>query len=274
MYVLVVLTIVCLVPATIHAQATANPKPMTNRDVLDLVTEGFSSEVIIAKITSSSCEFDTTVEALKNLKREKVPQEVILAMVQAHTSAISPKSSPKLSTIECSKGDTQAILWVAPGKMEEVSRLHCNDRVTISVERPPWVLVRTESGLTGYLPASYFNGENSADPLTVATRLEADRAAEQSSESKPRVSTPPSRPMAARVSSCSPAVESTITGEFQGWEGETIFKLDNGQIWQQAEYDYTYDYEYRPDVTIYQTAGGCKMKVEGVEETVLVRRIK
>ncbi len=37
---------------------------------------------------------------------------------------------------------------------------------------------------------------------------------------------------------------------------------------------YTYDYEYRPDVTIYQTAGGCKMKVEGVEETVLVRRIK
>ena len=69
-------------------------------------------------------------------------------------------------------------------------------------------------------------------------------------------------------------MESTITGDFEGWEGETIFKLDNGQIWQQAEYDYTYDYEYRPDVTIYQTSSGCRMKVEGVEETILVRRIK
>jgi hypothetical protein len=75
-------------------------------------------------------------------------------------------------------------------------------------------------------------------------------------------------------SNCSPAVESAISGEFKGWEGETIFKLDNGQIWQQAEYTYTYSYAYRPDVTIYQTASGCRMKVEDEEETILVKRIK
>jgi len=74
--------------------------------------------------------------------------------------------------------------------------------------------------------------------------------------------------------SCSPAVESSITGEFHGWDGETIFKLDNGQIWEQAEYDYMYSYSYHPDVTIYMTTGGCRMKVEDEDETIVVRRIK
>jgi len=74
-------------------------------------------------------------------------------------------------------------------------------------------------------------------------------------------------------SDCASAVESTIKGDFEGWEGETIFQLDNGQIWQQAEYDYTYSYQYRPDVTIYQTSGGCRMKVEDESETIGVKRI-
>jgi len=75
-------------------------------------------------------------------------------------------------------------------------------------------------------------------------------------------------------SSCSPTVEATIAGNFNGWDGESVFKLDNGQIWQQAEYSYMYSYAYRPEVTIYHTSAGCKMKVEDEEETVLVERIK
>ena len=82
---------------------------------------------------------------------------------------------------------------------------------------------------------------------------------------------PESRPVR---SSCSPAIESRISGEIEGWDGDTIFKLDDGQIWQQAEYDYTYFYAYRPEVTIYQTSAGCRMKVEDETETVLVKRIK
>jgi|ERR1035438_9367550 hypothetical protein len=73
---------------------------------------------------------------------------------------------------------------------------------------------------------------------------------------------------------CVPAIESAISGEVHGWDGETIFKLDNGQIWQQAEYDYTYFYEYHPDVTIYQARGGCRMKVEDEDDTIIVKRIK
>ncbi len=85
------------------------------------------------------------------------------------------------------------------------------------------------------------------------------------------------KPPQARTSGssdCAPAVESTIRGDFKGWEGETIFQLDNGQIWQQAEYDYMYSYQYRPDVTIYQTSGGCRMKVEDENDTIIVKRIR
>ncbi len=94
------------------------------------------------------------------------------------------------------------------------------------------------------------------------------------SPSAKQQSTATTSPPRAAGSSCSPAIESTISGEFNGWEGETIFKLDNGQIWQQAEYDYTYSYSYRPDVTIYQTSSGCRLKVEDEEETIIVKRIK
>jgi hypothetical protein len=69
-------------------------------------------------------------------------------------------------------------------------------------------------------------------------------------------------------------IESQIEGEFEGWDGETIFKLLNGQIWQQASYAYHYHYAYMPEVLIYKTSGGYKMKVEGVDETIYVRRIR
>ncbi len=75
-------------------------------------------------------------------------------------------------------------------------------------------------------------------------------------------------------SGCTPAIETTIDGDFEGWEGETIFKLSNGQIWQQSEYSYTYSYAYMPEVTIYAAGGGCKLKVEDENEAILVKRIK
>src|SRR5690606_4924947 len=37
-------------------------------------------------------------------------------------------------------------------------------------------------------------------------------------------------------------IESRIDGEFEGWEGETVFKLLNGQIWQQIDGRYKYRY--------------------------------
>ena len=74
--------------------------------------------------------------------------------------------------------------------------------------------------------------------------------------------------------SCASVIESQIDGTFEGWSGETVFKLTNGQIWQQSSYAYTYHYAYRPAVTIFPSGGGCKMKVEGVSDSISVKRLK
>jgi hypothetical protein len=72
----------------------------------------------------------------------------------------------------------------------------------------------------------------------------------------------------------SAVIESQIDGDFKGWDGETIVKLMNGQIWQQTEYYYHYHYAFMPDVLIYNSGGGWKMKVEGVDKSVKVERFK
>jgi hypothetical protein len=58
---------------------------LTNQDVIDLVRTGFSSDVVLAKIRSSACSFDTSLAAMKNLKNAGVPDSVVLAMVQVST---------------------------------------------------------------------------------------------------------------------------------------------------------------------------------------------
>jgi len=65
-------------------------------------------------------------------------------------------------------------------------------------------------------------------------------------------------------------IETRIDGEFEGWEGETIFKMMNGQIWQQSSYAYMYHYAYSPEVIIYKTSSGYVLKVDGVDETINV----
>jgi len=76
------------------------------------------------------------------------------------------------------------------------------------------------------------------------------------------------------ASSSSGVIESQIDGDFEGWEGETIVKLMNGEIWQQTEYYYHYHYAFMPKVLIYKSGSGYKMKVDGVDKAVGVTRLK
>lgn len=69
-------------------------------------------------------------------------------------------------------------------------------------------------------------------------------------------------------------ISSSIDGEFKGWDGETIFILTNGQIWQQSSYAYTYHYAYNPKVTIYKSAAGYTMTVDGMSGKINVKRLK
>ena len=69
-------------------------------------------------------------------------------------------------------------------------------------------------------------------------------------------------------------IESQIDGDFEGWEGETIVKLMNGQIWQQSEYYYHYHYSFMPKVVIFKSGSGYKIKVDGVERAVGVTKLR
>jgi hypothetical protein len=67
-------------------------------------------------------------------------------------------------------------------------------------------------------------------------------------------------------------IESRINGEFTGWEGETAYELQNGQVWRQSAYKYEYKYAHMPEAVVYKTSGGYRMQVAGT--TANVRRVK
>jgi hypothetical protein len=70
----------------------------------------------------------------------------------------------------------------------------------------------------------------------------------------------------------SSAIKSRIINDFNGWSGDTIFELENGQIWKQDKYQYKYFYSYRPKVVIVKIGSKNILNVNG--RSIRVKRIK
>ncbi|MFT3723036.1 MAG: hypothetical protein QM773_05555 [Hyphomonadaceae bacterium] len=68
-------------------------------------------------------------------------------------------------------------------------------------------------------------------------------------------------------------IESRIDDEFEGFEADKVFVLQNGQIWQQTSARYKYVYKYAPRVRIFPVDGGYEMSVDGVEGTIRVQQL-
>lgn len=69
-------------------------------------------------------------------------------------------------------------------------------------------------------------------------------------------------------------IESIIDGEFSGFEYGTIFKLMNGQIWIQEDFNIYISISFYTNVLIYNEGGIYYMKVDGIEQAVQVKRLK
>jgi len=69
-------------------------------------------------------------------------------------------------------------------------------------------------------------------------------------------------------------IKSNIEGSFEGFKGETIIKLMNGQIWQQVDYYYYYYYAFMPEVLIYKSGSAYRMKVKGIDKAIKVKKLK
>lgn len=71
------------------------------------------------------------------------------------------------------------------------------------------------------------------------------------------------------------SIETRIDGKFTGWTGNTVFKLENGQVWQQSGPGYYDNVQLNnPQVIIKQLAFGYLLTLPGHGETVFVQRIK
>lgn len=74
--------------APLPSQLAQAPRPLNNADVLSMVESKLATEVIVEKVKTSPCDFDTSPAALTSLKKAGVPDTLLLMMV------MSPKCAP------------------------------------------------------------------------------------------------------------------------------------------------------------------------------------
>lgn len=73
---------------------TTPPQALTNDDVIKMVQAKLGDAVIVAKIKSSPCKFDTSTDALIKLKQAGVSDAVLQAMTEAVGPATSEPPNP------------------------------------------------------------------------------------------------------------------------------------------------------------------------------------
>jgi hypothetical protein len=71
-------------------------------------------------------------------------------------------------------------------------------------------------------------------------------------------------------------ITSTLVGKFGGWDGQTVYKLENGMIWAQADKDKFYTKDVENPVVIIEPGmfRSWRLRVEGFDEDCKVKRIQ
>ena len=72
-------------------------------------------------------------------------------------------------------------------------------------------------------------------------------------------------------------ISSRIINDFDGWDGRTVFRLENGQVWVQKDVNSSLSWRgsSHPIATIKRKAfNSYLLKVEGVNKSVRVKRVK
>ena len=93
----------------VPAQERSATPPMVNGDVVKLVKGGLSKELIIHTIESRPNHFDLSADALLDLKKKGVPDDVIQAMVSPKTEPASSKAFAQ------SQDEEDDYLWLYDG---------------------------------------------------------------------------------------------------------------------------------------------------------------
>src|SRR5437868_7632938 len=85
------LIIILMLAANCMSFAQQKEEVLTNASVINLYKKGLSASIILSKIKTSKSNFDVSTNGLINLKEEKIPDEIVNAMVDMSGSNLSVK---------------------------------------------------------------------------------------------------------------------------------------------------------------------------------------
>lgn len=108
----------------IAAPVALQSNPLTNEDILRLLSSGLGEETVVMLIQNSESEFDTSAGALSELMQADVPESVIQAMIRGRKdppAAESPAARPAESAVE--KYNPEVILIHHDGETSEMNYL-------------------------------------------------------------------------------------------------------------------------------------------------------
>jgi hypothetical protein len=90
---LVILLFAIPLMAAANGAQTTGAAPLTNDDIIKMVQIKFGDSVIVAKIKSSPCKFDTSMDALTKLKAAGVSDAVLQAMMEPCAATSTPSAA-------------------------------------------------------------------------------------------------------------------------------------------------------------------------------------
>ena len=122
-------------------------------------------------------------------------------------------------------------------------------------------------------------------PTTPAAPTDVTVAAEPKAPAQPQVSgtlAAPDSPerfgieQVEREAETPDVLESRLVGDYRGWTGNTVFELENGQVWRQVQSGSArYRGPANPRVYIRKRAfGSYRLQVEGSNRTIRVDRVR
>jgi hypothetical protein len=101
-----VLCFVCLFVSWLSTTAVAAEEKLTNASVIEMHKLEFGDSVVVEKIKNSTCAFDVSLDALKQLKDAGISDPIIQAMIAA-TSATKPAAAASVGTATGDPNDPQ-----------------------------------------------------------------------------------------------------------------------------------------------------------------------
>jgi hypothetical protein len=134
-----VLTLLLLAQSLVFAFPQQETMPrLTNKQIVEMVRAGLSPEVIISKIKTSRCNFETDPSLLTEMKQKGVPNEVLRAMIDApYGPPQQQKTRPTTNAEANAQNETPASL--TNDSIVKLTKSGLNDELIVN-------MVNTQSG--------------------------------------------------------------------------------------------------------------------------------